>query len=880
MASGEISVGIDIEEPSGLQRTNEPVRIGVPFPQGLLIEPTDLTVIDSSGEPVAHQTRVLGRWSDGSVKWILIDLQVSLGAHARETWFLQDLKSPVAPSMGILSVLDTEEEVAIDSGHAQFAIEKAGNALVSRVRVNGKDFLDEPGIAVLLTDDFGQRCEGVIDDVRIEDAGPVRATLAVSGGFIGNGKRLPINFKARISLYASSGLLELDFGLRNPMAAAHPGNLWDLGDIGSFCFNDLTVVLHPKSDVLGLLWQAEAESELQQQGSGPWSLYQDSSGGENWNSCNHVGADGRLTVTFRGYRVRSETSSAPGLYGLRASPVVAAETELGFLVVTVDKFWQNFPKALRWQDGVLEIALFPYESETCHELQGGERKRHLIRFALGHSEGIKVQQATREPVRLAIDPDWVEHSGALSNFVAPHASENRRYQTYVQSVIEGPNSFFKKREVIDEYGWRNFGEVYADHEAVKKLEGEPLVSHYNNQYDYLNAACIHLLRSGDDRWRQLLVEGVRHLIDIDIYNTELDRLVYNGGLFWHTDHYREAATATHRTYSGSSGCGSNYGGGPSNEHNYTTGLLHYYYISGDREAREAVLRLAEWVLQMDDGSHSIFAFLDSSDTGKASCTVSLDYQKAGRGAGNSINALLDAYELSTNRKFLAKAEQLICRCIHPADDISALGLDEPEYRWSYLVFLQALGKYLSVKVESDEVDYFFYYARDSLLHYGQWVLENEVPYKEILHKVEIPTETWPAQDIRKCHVMHLAANYSGSDRRLAFANRANYFFDHCLHDLLSFNTSGLARPRVILAGYGYIHSYYQKNGYLAEEGRECSREHNHDFGIPVKFVPQRPLFQKLSWDRALVSWRLARQRIRLMARRKKKRHYSVRQEIR
>jgi len=871
MASGEFSVCIDIEEPGGLPRTNEPVRIGVPFSRGLLIEPTALTVIGSSGEPVAHQTKVLGRWSDGSVKWVLLDLQVSLGANARETWFLQGLKSAVAPPVSILSVRDTKEEVAIDTGHAQFSFEKAANALVSRIAVNGKELLDETGIAVRLTDEFGQMYGGVIEDVRIEDTGPVRATLAVSGGFRGNGKRLPINFEARISLYASSGLLELDFGLRNPMAAVHPGNLWDLGDIGSFCFNDLTVALQPKSDVLGLLWQAEAESELHQQGSGPWSLYQDSSGGENWNSCNHVGADGRLTVKFRGYGVRSETGSAPGSNGLRASPVVAAETEIGFVAVTVDKFWQNFPNALRWQDGVLGIALFPGESETYDELQGGERKRHLIRFALGSSGGMKDLQAMREPVRLAIDPDWVEHSGALSNFVAPHASESQRYKAYVQSVIEGPNSFFKKREVIDEYGWRNFGEVYADHEAVEKLEGEPLVSHYNNQYDFLNAACVHFLRSGDDRWRQLLVEGARHIIDIDIYNTDQDRLVYNGGLFWHTDHYREAATATHRTYSSSNGSGKNFGGGPGNEHNYTTGLLHYYYLSGDREAREAVLKLAEWVFRLDDGSNSIFAFLDSSDTGKASCTVSPDYQKAGRGAGNSINALLDAYDLSANRKFLAKAEQLICRCIHPADDISALGLDEPEYRWSYLVFLQALGKYLSVKVESGEIDYFFYYARDSLLHYGQWVLENEVPYKEVLHKVEIPTETWPAQDIRKCHVMHLAANYSGGERRQAFANKANYFFEHCLDDLLSFNTSGLARPRVILAGYGYIHSYYRRNGYLAEEIRECSREHDHDFGIPVEFVPQLLLFQRLSWDRALVFWRMVRQRIRLRVSRKKRR---------
>ena len=309
-------------------------------------------------------------------------------------------------------------------------------------------------------------------------------------------------------------------------------------------------------------------------------------------------------------------------------------------------------------------------------------------------------------------------------------------------------------------------------------------------------------------------------------------------------------------------------------------MLRYYYLSGDRGAREAVLALAEWVLHLDDGSNSIFAFLDSSDTGKASCTVSPDYQKAGRGAGNSINALLDAYELSANRKFLAKAEQLICRCIHPADDISALRLDEPEYRWSYLVFLQVLGKYLGVKAESGEIDYVFYYARDSLLHYGQWMLEHEVPYKDVLHKVEIPTETWPAQDIRKCHVMHLAANYSSGERRQAFADKADYFFDRCLDDLLSFNTSGLARPRVILAGYGYVHSYYRRIGYVAEETCEYLGGHEYDFGFPVEFVPQRFLLQRLSWDRVLVSWRLVRQRVALMARRSRKRKYSVQRDFR
>jgi len=47
--------------------------------------------------------------------------------------------------------------------------------------------------------------------------------------------------------------------------------------------------------------------------------------------------------------------------------------------------------------------------------------------------------------------------------------------------IEGEHTFERKREVIDEYGWRHFGDIYADHEAVRHTKPSPLVSHFNNQ---------------------------------------------------------------------------------------------------------------------------------------------------------------------------------------------------------------------------------------------------------------------------------------------------------------------------------------------------------------------------------------------------------------
>jgi hypothetical protein len=194
-----------------------------------------------------------------------------------------------------------------------------------------------------------------------------------------------------------------------------------------------------------------------------------------------------------------------------------------------------------------------------------------------------------------------------------------------------------------------------------------------------------------------------------------------------------------------------------------------------------------------------------------------------------------------------KAEELLRRCIHPEDDIDALGLHDPEYRWSYLVFLQVLGKYLDAKGELGEFDFYFHYARDSLLHYADWVLENEVPYKDVLHKVKLPTETWPAQDIRKCHVMHLAARHCGDDREELFSRKANYFHARCIEDLLAFETADLTRPRVIIAVHALINDYFS-NSVPARNRYSGAMQHNYRFGSPRRFEPQSALLSQTMWN--------------------------------
>lgn len=386
---------------------------------------------------------------------------------------------------------------------------------------------------------------------------------------------------------------------------------------------------------------------------------------------------------------------------------------------------------------------------------------------------------------------------------------------------------------MDEYGWRHFGDIYADHEAIFQPDRQPLVSHYNNQYDALLGFGYQFLRTGDSRWWSQMDQLAVHVADIDIYHSDGDKAAYNHGLFWHTFHYVDAGMATHRTYPGVPAVP---GGGPANEHNYSTGLMLHYFLTGDPLSREAVLDLAGWVLAMDDGSKSIFRWLAKGDTGLASSTASAEYHGPGRGAGHSISTLLNAHRLTGERLFLDKAEQLIARCIHPSDDIASRGLLDIETRWSYTVFLQVLGKYLDYSAERGDGGGMYAYARESLLHYARWMAAHERPYLEARADREHQVETWAAQDMRKSEAFWFAALHASGPEREQFRERAEFFFRASTSTLLRVPTRTFARAVVIMLSTGFMRAYFHRH---PEAQAVPPRPGRDDFGLPQTFIPQK-----------------------------------------
>src|SRR5438105_3297721 len=60
---------------SSVRRAREPITLGIPLAPGVLTEAHAVALTDPGGRPCAVQTRILDRWSDRSIRWMLVDFQ-------------------------------------------------------------------------------------------------------------------------------------------------------------------------------------------------------------------------------------------------------------------------------------------------------------------------------------------------------------------------------------------------------------------------------------------------------------------------------------------------------------------------------------------------------------------------------------------------------------------------------------------------------------------------------------------------------------------------------------------------------------------------------------------------------------------------------------
>ena len=795
-----------------------PMSSGLCVPKGVLRDVGTWAVEGLGGAQFPAQVEVLNRWNDGSVRWLLMHFVAGRVLPGRTSCTL--VRHKQRQTTATMSARWEHNALSISVHHTDSTVD-------STLQVIPEMF-----------DADGQRLDLRNVIVRHETSGPVRGVSVVEAEV----RDLPfVKLQLRLEAWPVAGLFRVETRLRNTRRAHHKGGLWDLGDPGSLRFNGLHLnISSPNLQPATLQWKAETELPVRESSASEnLQIVQFGSGSAAWANTNHVDADGDPTVRNRGYEVHS----AAGVFrGYRCEPVVVLSSEHASLSVAVPEFREQFPGSISVQQESISVGLFPTAVGTTFELQGGEQKTQSVCISTQPTtKALDHLRWTDQQPRIVQSAKWFRTCGVFSWL--PESIHGSRVDHYLHEATTGNCSFAARRDRIDEYGWRNYGDVPADHEQPHYAGNNTIISHYNNQFDLIFGGILNLVLSGDAKWFDLFDSLARHMMDIDLYHTSEDRSCFNGGLFWHTDHYVDAMTATHRTYSRHNADDDNYGGGPCSEHNYTTGLLFYHFLTGSPEARASVISLADWVINMDDGSKTIWGLLDSGDTGLASATVSEEFQGPGRGAGNSINSLVDAWILTGNDTYIAKAEQLIHRVVHPHQDCDELHLIDAEGHWSYTVCMTALGRYMAAKLDAEQLDEHYEYARQSLVNYGRWMAQKERPTLSEPELLEYPTEAWAAQDFRKANVLRIAASCTDdAEDELQMRRKADELNDAAWNDLYSFGRQHLtARCLSIVMTEGLRDVFH----------RTCRPEYMPpaDVSLPqtewTMFVPQKLRVKKL-----------------------------------
>ena len=707
-AQERLSIPLRLQEPAGIARNSEPVTAGVPLPRSAALRDVGaLGLLDERGRDVAVQARVLSRWDApvgderAPIRWLQLHFQADVPAHGVRAFQVVRLDADGAyrprAQVGIASA--ERGGVVVRTGPLSFYVDDGPFRLLDAVQLD-LDGDGRPDVEPLQRGHTGGvqigRVDGTIYEsrldtasrtqVRVEENGPLHSVVRVDGIFHsatnararrddGSAALEHLEYTARIHAYAGKSWVRVFLAVRNPdrflttrhnnggEPLEHQFESFELrlplssGDsrgtaLASIGGEAVTEREFPaKQRVQPLISEASLEhgEEL--------SVYQDSSGGPNWQDSD----DGSWGTRFAGYRIRHTTDAAN--QGSRGVAGAAREVSTGAqasgwanlefgswgAAIAMRHFWQNSPKGLRvGGDGTLILELWPAAWSDTHRLAGGRQKTHEILLDFhgdippgpGNPDRSAVAVARRgpadlsasfaEPLYATVPPTWTRESlalGPISVRSSPHGSlGNDPLLTRLEATADaaaglasGADGVYSERSKTDAYGWRNWGDSYRDGSKSRRSFG-------NNEFDFAYGLLLEYVRSErpERRFFDLAESMVRHLSDIDIYHTDEDSSAYSRGIRQHD-------------YSGAR----NHSAAPLLSHAWIRGLLTYYLLTGDRQALEAAQEVGGWIEGMID------------DSGE------LDFNKQSRSQAWAALALTELWEVTGIERYRERARSLL-----------------------------------------------------------------------------------------------------------------------------------------------------------------------------------------------------------------------------
>jgi hypothetical protein len=613
-------VRLTVEEPVGVERRQWPVSSGIPLPEGTLRDDQAAALFAAGGGELPLQTETLARWPDGSVRWLLLDFPVDLAAKEERLLTLRygtevrraPVESPVRIAQaddGKVTIetgpvrLEYDPKKFMPQGTARLTAGNGGPTEDQRLTINcGSD-------GVALKDANGQTLVpfgvGVPPaEFVVERAGSVRVCLRATGCFGRESARM-FRYVARIHAWRGQPWIRVFFTV----------------------INDRQDVLMAKLRGLEMRFWCRGPVESALLDGQP------------------VTAQSRLFQVDEKH-VRLNDEPADG----RAGGWAAAGSERGGLAVGLRDFWQNWPKAISATgQGRIGLELFPElpqglydgkpleeENQLYYAFRGGQytlkvgvAKTHevWVHYFAGKPNAQRLGgffRAVQEPLLAVADPAFGGAARALGDLPPADPTKYAGYDGWFDRAFA---KHLARREKDREYGVLNYGDWY----------GERKVNWGNLEYDLAHGLFLQYLRTGDRKYFLRGEQAARHHIDVDVIHA-VNPLLKNPwgpapqvGEIWlhclnHTGgYYEDAPLPVERTYQ--MGHSTNFG------HVWVGGDFEYYYLTGDRRAKEVAIQMADAMVR-----HCPTAYSDHI-----------------RGLGWPIVLVLNAYEATGDKKYLNAA---------------------------------------------------------------------------------------------------------------------------------------------------------------------------------------------------------------------------------
>ena len=543
------------------------VSSGIPFPQGHFAQAKSVRLLDPEGREAPLQAQVLARWPDRTVKWLHVVFPATVSSSDARPFTLQygtEIKpSPVKQK---LEVAETEGGVSIVTGPLQLKLSKTRFAPPGQVwldmNADGEFAPSErltkgtPDCAVVLRDEQGKRFTTLSapDEIVVEERGPLRAAVKVSGHHVAEDGSKLFAYTARVYAYAGKPYVRVFYTFGN-----------DRLDAMFTQIKGLTL-----STGLRL-------------GEGAACTF----GGQ---PSEQVGAGDKLDLyqDYENHFRRTQKGKVIG-EGERAAGWVRLSDGKRGATVSVRNFWQLYPKAFSVSPDRIEVGLLPslaadqyakdkdledrlfyYLLNGVYKFRRGFEKRHELLYHFHDADSAEAEGVAglfQHPVTAVAPLEWNCSTMAFGRVTPVRTDEfpwfERRFEVGLKRVFE------TRRKRFREYGMMNFGDWY----------GERGYNWGNMEYDTPFVLLAQFLRRGDPYLLELGEQATRHNIDVDTvhYHSDPD---YVGAVYahciGHTGYYYPSGFKPPATPRG--GC--------SPGHMWNRGSFLYHFLTGDPRARE------------------------------------------------------------------------------------------------------------------------------------------------------------------------------------------------------------------------------------------------------------------------------------------------------